>query len=110
MLGDVLKAECPSDPDERINKGEFILVFDGEKYKVGRGVNSLTTFTKEKTEDVRKIKIVEGMDSYQDDIRNTFTDSYVGKYVNDYDNKQLFVAAVRAYLGRTRRGGAGCQL
>ena len=97
VLGDVLKAECPSDPDERINKGEFILVFDGEKYKVGRGVNSLTTFTKEKTEDVRKIKIVEGMDLYQDDIRNTFTDSYVGKYVNDYDNKQLFVAAVLAY-------------
>lgn len=42
-------------------------------------------------------EIVEGMDLYQDDIRNTFTDSYVGKYVNDYDNKQLFVAAVRAY-------------
>ena len=37
------------------------------------------------------------MDLYQDDIRNTFTDSYVWKYVNDYDHKQMFVAAVQAY-------------
>ena len=65
--------------------------------KIGRGVNSLTTLSGEKTGDMQKIKIVEGMDLYQDDIRNTFTDSYVGKYVNDYDHKQMFVAAVQAY-------------
>lgn len=97
VLGDVLGADCPSDPDARIQAGELILVYDGEKYKIGRGVNSLVTFTDSKTEDMRKIKIVEGMDLYQDDIRNTFTDSYVGKYVNDYDHKQMFVAAVQAY-------------
>ena len=72
-------------------------MYDGEKYKIGRGVNSLTTLSGEKTGDMQKIKIVEGMDLYQDDIRNTFTDSYVGKYVNDYDHKQMFVAAVQAY-------------
>lgn len=97
VLSDVLSADVPADPDTRINAGEFVIVFDGEKYKVGRGVNSLITFTADKTEDMRKIKIIEGMDLYQDDIRNTFTDSYVGKYVNDYDNKQMFVAAVQAY-------------
>ena len=34
---------------------------------------------------------------YQDDIRSTFEDAYVGKVINDYDNKQAFVAAIRAY-------------
>ena len=97
VLTDILAAECPEDPDARIDAGELVIVFDGEKYKIGRGVNSLTTFTADKTVDMRKIKIVEGMDLYQDDIRNTFTDSYVGKYINDYDNKQMFVAAVQAY-------------
>lgn len=97
VLNDILEAECPVDPDTRIAAGELILVYDGEKYKIGRGVNSLTTLTDEKTTDMQKIKIVEGMDLYQDDIRNTFTDSYVGKYVNDYDHKQMFVAAVQAY-------------
>ena len=40
---------------------------------------------------------MEGVDLYQDDIRDTFEDSYVGKVRNDYDAKQMFVAAIRAY-------------
>lgn len=96
-LSDITSAAVPADADERIDKGELVLVFDGEKYKIGRGVNSLTTFTPEHGEDFSKIKIVEGIDLYQDDIRSTFEDSYVGKVINDYDNKQAFIAAIRSY-------------
>ena len=67
------------------------------EYNIGRGVNSLVSFTTEKTEDVRFIKIVEGMDLYMDDIRETYEESYVGKIINDYDGKQMFVAAIGAY-------------
>ena len=87
----------PDNPDERINDGELVIVFDGKKYKIGRGVNSLVTFTAEKTEDVRFIKIVEGMDLYNDDIRETYDENYVGKIINDYDGKQMFVSAIGAY-------------
>lgn len=97
VLNDISSAETPDDPNDRINSGELIIVYDGEKFKIGRGVNSLTTFTATKTEDVRKIKIVEGMDLYMDDIRDTFEEYYVGKVINDYDNKQMFVAAIGAY-------------
>lgn len=97
VMNDISDAEVPEDPNERIDEGELIIVFDGKKYKIGRGVNSLVTFTTEKTEDVRFIKIVEGMDLYQDDIRETFEESYVGQVINDYDGKQMFVAAVGAY-------------
>lgn len=97
VLDDISEAETPDDPNDRINNGELIIVYDGEKFKIGRGVNSLTTFTATKTEDVRKIKIVEGMDLYMDDIRDTFEEYYVGKVINDYDNKQMFVAAIGAY-------------
>lgn len=93
VLNDVSSAEVPDDPNERIDAGELILTFDGSQYKIGRGVNSLTSFTATKTEDFRKIKIVEGMDLYMDDIRDTFEKYYVGKVINDYDNKQMFVAA-----------------
>ena len=96
-LDDITSAEVPDDPDERINNGELVIVFDGKNYKIGRGVNSLTSFTTDKTEDVRKIKIVEGMDLYLDDIRETFEENYVGKVINDYDHKQMFVAAIGAY-------------
>lgn len=97
VLNDISEAETPDDPDERIDAGELIIIFDGKKYKIGRGVNSLTTFTNEKTEDVRFIKIVEGMDLYMDDIRETYEENYVGKIINDYDGKQMFVAAIGAY-------------
>ncbi len=97
VLDDISEAETPDDPDERIDEGELVIVFDGKKYKIGRGVNSLVTFTTEKTEDVRFIKIVEGMDLYLDDIRETYEENYVGKIINDYDGKQMFVSAIGAY-------------
>lgn len=97
VLSDITGADVPDDPDERVDKGQLVIVFDGEKYKIGRGVNSLTTFTAEHGKDFSKIKIVEGVDLYRDDIRSTFEDVYVGKVVNSYDHKQAFVAAVQAY-------------
>lgn len=97
VLDDISGADTPDNPDERINDGELVVIFDGKKYKIGRGVNSLVTFTAEKTEDVRFIKIVEGMDLYMDDIRETYEENYVGKTINDYDGKQMFVAAIGAY-------------
>lgn len=97
VLDDISEAETPDDPDERIDAGEMVIVFDGKKYKIGRGVNSLVTFTAEKTEDLRFIKIVEGMDLYMDDIRETYEENYVGKIINDYDGKQMLVAAIGAY-------------
>lgn len=97
VLPDVLSADVPEDQSERIDKGELIILFDSENYKLGRAVNSLTTFTTEHGEEFSKIKIMEGVDLYNDDIRTTFEDYYIGKYRNDYDNKQAFVAAVNAY-------------
>ena len=44
VLNDVSSAEVPDDPNERIDAGELILTFDGSQYKIGRGVNSLTSF------------------------------------------------------------------
>lgn len=97
QLTDITSADTPNDPDTLINKGELVIVFDGAKYKIGRGVNSLVTFTASKGRDLSKIKIMEGVDLYNDDIRDTYEESYVGKYINDYDNKQAFVAAILAY-------------
>lgn len=97
VFDDILECDLKEDPNHAIDRGEFIIIFDGEDYKVGRGVNSFTTFTTEKGKDFSKIKIMEGIDLYNDDIRDTFDKYYVGKYRNDYDTKQAFVAAVNAY-------------
>lgn len=97
VLEEIIAADTPDDPDERIDKGEFIIVFDTDRFLVGRGVNSLTSFTAKKGKDLSKIKIIEGMDLYRDDIRETFKNHYVGKVINDYNNKQALVAAINSY-------------
>ncbi|TCO69502.1 phage tail sheath C-terminal domain-containing protein [Marinisporobacter balticus] len=84
-------------PDADIDAGQLILVNDGEKIKIGRGVNSLVSTTVKKTEDFQKIKIIEVMDMIKDDIRDTFNNYYVGKVNNIYDNQVLFFTSVNAY-------------
>ncbi|WP_187142768.1 phage tail sheath C-terminal domain-containing protein [Thermanaerosceptrum fracticalcis] len=87
-----------ADPDADIDAGKLILVNDGAKIKIGRGVNSLTTFAPTKSSQFSKIKIIEAVDLVRDDIRDTFDGEYVGKVINNYDNKILFLAAVNAYF------------
>ena len=87
----------PGDPDARIDKGELVIIDDNGTYKIGRGVNSLTSYTEDKGKDMAKIKIVEGVDLYRDDISATFAQQYVGKVVNNYDHKQALVAAIDNY-------------
>lgn len=84
-------------PDSDIDEGQLILISDGEKVKIGRGVNSLTTTTTDKGEDFKKIKIIEGHDLVLEDITRTFNDNYVGKVNNSYDNQVLFITAINAY-------------
>ena len=97
-LPEVVDAKLPADAGAEVDAGKLVVVFDGEKYKLGRGVTSLTSITEERPEDLKKIKIVEGMDVIIHDIYTTFEDEYVGKVVNSYDNKQMFVGAVNDYL------------
>ena len=85
-------------PYTDIDAGKLILVNDGSKIKIGRGVNSLTTITDIKGDSFKKIKIVEAIDLIRDDIRSTFENNYVGKVANSYDNRILFIAAVNRYF------------
>lgn len=104
VLADVSSITESITADSDIDAGKFILINDGEKIKVGRGINSLATLSGDKTEDMKKIKIIEGMDLMRDDIRNTFEENYIG-INNSYDNKVMFVAAINQYFdGLVRQG------
>lgn len=87
-----------SEMDGAIDAGKFIVYHDGEKVKVARGVNSLTTTSADKGNQFKKIKIVEAMDMIYDDITKTAQDSYLGKYLNTYDNKVLLMSAIGGYF------------
>lgn len=96
----------PSALDAAVAAGKLVLMWDGEKVKLCRGVNSLTTTTSTKGESFQKIRLVDIMDMIQDDIRMTAEDSYIGKYNNTYDNKCLLISAVNGYFMTIAREGA----
>lgn len=90
--------------DEKVNKGEFFIWWDGEKFKMSRAMNSLVTTTQDKGEGYQTIKIVDCMDMIYDDIKRTAQDSYIGKYTNDYDNKCLLITAIQGYFRELENG------
>lgn len=92
-----------TDNDTPVDKGEFIIFYDGEKMKVVRGVNSFVTTIDGKGDSFKKIKIVEAMDMINDDIVKTAQDSYLGKYANTYSNKCLLTTAISGYFAQLRR-------
>lgn len=90
--------------EEKVNKGEFFIWYDGEKFKMSRAMNSLVTNTQGKLEAYQTIKSVDIMDAIYDDIKKTAQDSYIGKYANDYDNKQLLITAIMGYFKELENG------
>jgi hypothetical protein len=98
VLPEVESITESADADADVDDGMLILINDGEKIKIARGVNSLTTTTVSKGVDFKKIKIIEGHDLVKEDITRTFNDDYVGKINNSYDNQVLFITAANAYL------------
>lgn len=99
-LPEVVDCQTYEDIDSNINNGELCLVdeFDDNGVKIARACNSLHTFTTDKGQDFRFIKIIEAIDMIKDDIRDTFKGEYVGKVINDYNHKMLFISAILVYF------------
>ena len=104
ILSDVESFTESTDPDDDADAGKLILLNDGENIKLGRAVTSLTTVQGEKSEDMKKIKIVTDADMMVDDIKRTFEKQYIGMN-NSYDNKIVFMNAVNEYFKQLVRYG-----
>ena len=100
QLTEVESVETYEDIDSLIDKGQLLLIDEGEGdgVKIARACNSLTTFTTDVGQDFRFIKIVECIDMITDDIRDTFKSDYAGKVINDYNHKMLFISAIMVYF------------
>lgn len=94
----IKRVDMVRDLDEAIMKGQQVTLFDGEKFKIARGVTSFITPTADMGRSFSKSRLVEIMDLHLKDIRNTYDDYYLGQYPNDYDHKRNFCNAVDAYL------------
>lgn len=94
----IKRVDVIKDLDEAIMKGQQVTIWDGEKFKIARGVTSFITPTADMGRSFSKTRLVEIMDLHLKDIRNTYDDYYLGQYPNDYDHKRNLCNAVDAYL------------
>lgn len=91
--------------DEAEEAGKLFCYYDGEKCKLSRGVNSLTTTTADKGSAFKKIKLIDVMAVIKKDLRLICEDSYIGKYANNYSNRCLLLAAVQGYFDELETEG-----
>ena len=103
VIEEAVACTTPDDLDAAVDDGLFFLMFDGEKVKVCRAVNSFTTTTETKGESFKKIRIVDIMDTIYNDIRGLTEDQYIGKYPNTYDNKNILITSIDEYLNELTR-------
>ncbi len=97
-LPEIVEAPLSEDPDADVAAGKLIVLHQDGSYKFGRAVNSLATLTDGVTEAFQKIRVLDIMDMIANDIVTTFRTGYVGKYTNNFTNKNRLVAAINAYL------------
>lgn len=92
-------------PDEVIDNGGLILINDGNKIKIARGVNSMVTVGENDIESFNKIKVLEISDMIHEDIWQTWEEYYSGKVSNTYINKVLFLNTINDYLKNLMNDG-----
>ena len=95
---DVATRQSKEEMDNAVGNGQLIAFWDGDEVKLNRAVTSFTTETDDKKEKFKKIKLVEDMDIIYTDIYETIKDNYIGKYVNNYDNKCVLITAINSYF------------
>ena len=93
-----VEMETKEQRDARVARGEFFLFSDMQKIKVARAVNSFVTTYQGKGDQFKKCKLVELLDMIHDDIRQTGHDSYIGKYANSKENRDLLCTAITGYF------------
>ena len=85
------------DADDAEEAGELVILFDGMKAKLGRGVTSMTTVGTNSAQ-LKKIKILQVRDLIDYDLKVLCEDNYIGKVANDYDGKNLLISSILDYF------------
>ena len=100
----VSKCDEFEDEDIEADKGFLIVRYDGERYKYGRAVTGLQAVPDNKTLDMKKVQIVEGMCLVKSDIASEF-EVFIGNYDNIDHNRLIFIAEANEYLRQLAKEG-----
>lgn len=95
---DVTRRWTRAEQEEAIKNGVFLLIHDGRRVKVLRGINTLTTVREGQNEAWKKTKTIRVIDAIAEDLTRTTEDSYIGKVPNTEEGRLALIGAYKAYL------------
>lgn len=95
---DVTRRWTRSEQETGVQNGVFLLVHDGRKVKVLRGVNSLVSLREGQNKGWKKIRKIRVMDQINADLQRTAEDNYIGKVNNTEEGRLALISAGKQYL------------
>jgi len=102
---DVTRRWTRSEQELAVKGGVFLLVHDGRRVKVLRGINSLVTPTASQNYAWKKIRTIRVMDTINADLQRTAEDSYIGKVNNTQEGRLTLISACEQYLQTLAQAG-----
>ncbi len=95
---DVTRRWTRSEQEQAVQGGVFLLVHDGRRVKVLRGVNSLVSPREGQNKGWKKIRKIRVMDQINADLQRTAEDAYIGKVNNTEEGRLALIGAGKQYL------------
>ncbi|GIO35848.1 hypothetical protein J41TS12_07090 [Paenibacillus antibioticophila] len=95
---DVTRRWTRSEQEAGVQGGVLLLVHDGRRVKVLRGVNSLVTLREGQNKGWKKIRKIRVMDQINADLQRTAEDNYIGKVNNTEEGRLALISAGKQYL------------
>nr|WP_218653039.1 phage tail sheath family protein [Paenibacillus sp. 79R4] len=95
---DVTRRWTRSEQEKAIRGGVFLLIHDGRKVKVLRGMNTLTTLQVDQNNSWKKIRTIRVMDAINGDLQRTAEDVYIGKVNNTEEGRLALIGACKEYM------------
>lgn len=91
--------------DAAIAAGQLIVIHDGTKAVIARGVNSYVTLKPGEKDALKKIKVTEGEGLVNYYTRQAIDEGYMGKVVNSYDNRCLLTVELKLMFQKLEQQG-----
>lgn len=88
-----------------IGRGQLIVIHDGTKAVIARGVNSYATLKHGEKEALKKIKVTEGEGLVNYYSKQAIERGYKGLKINSYDNRSLLIVELRVMYKKLEQQG-----
>ncbi|MEG0297622.1 MAG: phage tail sheath family protein [Clostridium sp.] len=104
---EIINPKGDEDIESGLLNGEFILSYrQDESVIIESDINTLYTFTPDKSRDFSKNRVIRAMDDVNNSIKHMFEKNYIGKVDNNADGWNIFKADIISYLNQLRKMNA----